>query len=49
MSNNDNNTNIQELKDLLRNFRNARDWQQYHHPKDLAAALAIEAGELLEH
>lgn len=47
--NNDQNTNIQELKDLLRNFRDARDWQQYHHPKDLAAALSIEAGELLEH
>ena len=29
-------------------FRDARDWQQFHKPKDLAAALAIEAAELQE-
>jgi NTP pyrophosphatase (non-canonical NTP hydrolase) len=26
-----------------------RDWQQFHSPKNLASALAVEAGELLEH
>jgi dCTP diphosphatase len=29
-------------------FRDARDWAQFHKPKDLAAAIAIEAGELQE-
>jgi NTP pyrophosphatase (non-canonical NTP hydrolase) len=33
---------------LLRTFRDDRDWKQFHHPKDLAAAIAIEAGELQE-
>lgn len=33
---------------LLRAFRDDRDWKQFHHPKDLAAAIAIEAGELQE-
>jgi hypothetical protein len=29
---------------LLRKFRDDRDWKQFHNPKDLAAAIAIEAG-----
>ncbi len=29
-------------------FRNARDWAQFHDPKNLAEAISIEAGELLE-
>ena len=29
-------------------FRNERDWPQFHDPKNLAEALSIEAGELLE-
>ena len=33
--------------EILR-FRDARDWKQFHNPKDLAAAIAIEAGELQE-
>jgi len=32
----------------LRTFANSRDWEQYHSPKNLAMALAGEAGELLE-
>lgn len=32
----------------LRQFRDDRDWKQFHNPKDLAMALSIEAGELLE-
>ena len=27
----------------------AREWQQYHNPKDMAVAIAAEAGELLQH
>jgi len=37
-----------EIIDALLKFRNERDWEQFHNPKDLAIALNIEAGELLE-
>ena len=40
---------LQALTEALRRFAEARDWQQFHSPKNLAAALAVEAGELLEH
>ncbi len=30
-------------------FRNARDWKQFHNPKDLAISLNLEAAEVLEH
>jgi len=33
----------------IREFRDARDWAQFHNPKDMAVAISIEAGELLEH
>lgn len=46
--NGDKNTNIAELKERLLKFREDRDWAQYHNPKDLAEAIVIEAGELLE-
>lgn len=39
---------IQLITDALVMFRNERDWEQFHNPKDLAIALNIEAGELLE-
>lgn len=35
------------IEQLLK-FRDERDWQQFHNPKDLALAISIEAGELLE-
>jgi dCTP diphosphatase len=38
-----------ELRDALRTFAAARDWDQFHSPKNLAAALSVEAAELLEH
>lgn len=38
----------QTVRDLLA-FRAARDWQQFHTPQNLAVAIAVEAGELLEH
>jgi NTP pyrophosphatase (non-canonical NTP hydrolase) len=37
-----------EIIDALLKFRNERDWEQFHNPKDLALAISIEAGELLE-
>lgn len=43
------NTDIQALQVTLRAFANERDWEQFHSPKNLAAALSVEAAELLEH
>ena len=37
-----------ELRDALRAFAAERDWDQFHSPRNLAAALAVEAAELLE-
>lgn len=37
-----------ELVDALLEFRRERDWSQFHTPKNLAIAIAVEAGELLE-
>jgi len=39
---------MNEIIDALKKFRDERDWQQFHNPKDLSLALSIEAGELLE-
>ena len=39
---------ISELTQKLIAFRDARDWKQFHNPKDLAVALSIESAELLE-
>lgn len=43
------NPEIQSLVLALRDFARARDWEQFHSPKNLAAALSVEAAELLEH
>ena len=40
---------LEELRNKLRVFAAERDWDQFHSPKNLAAALAVEASELLEH
>jgi NTP pyrophosphatase (non-canonical NTP hydrolase) len=39
---------FEEIIQALRKFRDERDWAQFHNAKDLALALNIEAGELLE-
>ncbi len=36
------------LKEKLRQFAHARDWEQFHTPKNLAAAITAESAELLE-
>ncbi|MDB9755092.1 nucleotide pyrophosphohydrolase [Winogradskyella sp.] len=41
-------SDIKEIIEALITFRNERDWEQFHNPKDLVVALNIEAGELLE-
>ena len=38
----------EEIIQALLKFRNERDWEQFHNPKDLALAINVEAGELLE-
>ncbi len=43
------NSEIESLVLALRDFARARDWEQFHSPKNLAAALSVEAAELLEH
>lgn len=39
---------IKELQKYLQNFANERDWEQFHTPKNLAMAMVVEAGELME-
>jgi len=39
---------MKEIIEKLIEFRNDRDWEQFHNPKDLALAINVEAGELLE-
>lgn len=41
-------SDLKDLTNALLKFRDERDWAQFHNPKDLALALNIEAGELLE-
>ena len=46
---NQNNTSITAIQQAVRDFRDARDWQQFHSPKNLSMSIAIEAAELMEH
>jgi NTP pyrophosphatase (non-canonical NTP hydrolase) len=39
---------IVELQERLAQFAAARDWDQFHSPKNLAIALSVEAAELVE-
>ncbi len=41
-------TEIEEIMKFVLNFRDARNWAQFHNSKDLALALSIEAAELNE-
>ena len=40
---------MHSLIEKLRVFADERDWDQFHSPKNLAMALSVEVGELLEH
>ncbi len=42
-------TTIHDLRQLVEQFVHQRDWHQFHTPKNLSMALAIEAAELMEH
>ncbi|MEI8294011.1 MAG: nucleotide pyrophosphohydrolase [bacterium] len=43
------NDQIQQLTSEICAFRDAREWAQFHNPKEMAVAIAAEAGELLQH
>jgi len=40
---------LDEIRQMIRRFRDERDWMQFHNPKNLACSISIEAAELLEH
>jgi len=44
----DKETTVEELKEKVRAFIKERDWEKYHHPKDISESICIEAAELLE-
>ena len=45
----DSETTVAELRRLVNEFVDRRDWHQFHSPKNLAMSMAIEAAELMEH
>jgi dCTP diphosphatase len=45
---NDTETTVQKLKDIMAHFVAERDWNQFHNPKSIVMALAVEVGELME-
>jgi NTP pyrophosphatase (non-canonical NTP hydrolase) len=45
----DSTTTVAELRRLVNDFVDRRDWHRFHAPKNLAMSLAIEAAELMEH
>jgi NTP pyrophosphatase (non-canonical NTP hydrolase) len=45
----DESTTVAELRRRVQAFVDARDWRQFHSPKNLAMSTAIEAAELMEH
>jgi len=44
----DNETTLQELKEIVLEFQKKRNWTPYHKPRNLAISICLEAGELLE-
>lgn len=42
-------TELEEIRQKIREFRDERDWMQFHNPKNLACSIVIEAAEVLEH
>lgn len=40
---------IEKLTKDIIDFRDRRDWKQFHNPKDVALSLVLEAGEVMEH
>jgi NTP pyrophosphatase (non-canonical NTP hydrolase) len=42
-------SDLLSIKQRLREFANARDWDQFHSPKNLTMALSVEVAEIVEH
>lgn len=42
-------SDIAKLTKQIVEFRNSRDWKQFHNPKDVALSLVLEAAEVMEH
>lgn len=42
-------SDIQKITQKIRQFRDERDWKQFHNHKDVALSLVLEASEVLEH
>jgi len=42
-------SDIADLQKRIVDFRDARDWKQFHNPKDMAISLVLEAAEVIEH
>jgi len=42
-------SSLAALQQVVREFRDARNWRQFHSPKNLSMSIAIEAAELMEH
>jgi len=42
-------SDIKNLIDIIDKYREARDWKQFHNPKDSSIALSLEASEVLQH
>ncbi|MEO5627768.1 MAG: nucleotide pyrophosphohydrolase [Candidatus Saccharimonadales bacterium] len=42
-------TDLEKLQKQIVEFRDERNWQQFHNPKDVALSLVLEAAELMEH
>ena len=40
---------LETLKQLMREFADSRDWNQFHSPKNLVMALSVEVAEIVEH
>ncbi len=40
---------FEKIVQRIRDFRDLRDWKQFHNPKDIAISLVLEAAEVLEH
>ena len=46
---NDSDTELKKLKDRILDFAKAREWEQFHSPKNLSMAISAESAELMEH
>jgi len=42
-------SDIRDLIERIKKFRDERNWKQFHNPKDVAISLSLEASEVLEH